>query len=56
MVVRRYRQKLHMTSEKSRFTGLSVGTEFDLKELMFRNYLGIISQKNKPSFLTISFT
>ena len=56
MVACRYKQKLHVTSEKSRFTGLTVGTEFDLKELMFRNYLGIISQESKPSFLMISFT
>ena len=38
-----------MASQKSRFTGITVGTEFDPKELMFRNYLGIISQESKPA-------
>ena len=44
----RYEQKLHIaTSHSSRFTGLTVGTDFDPKELMFRNYLGLISQESK---------
>jgi len=45
----RYRQKVHVASQKSRFTGITVGTEFDPKELMFRNYVGIISQESKPA-------
>ena len=47
--LRRYKQKLHVASQKSRFTGLTVGTEFDPKELMFRNYLGVIGQESKPA-------
>ena len=44
----RYEQKLHIaTSHSSRFTGLTVGTDFDPKELMFRNYVGLISQESK---------
>ena len=44
----RYEQKLHIAnSHSSRFTGLTVGTDFDPKELMFRNYLGLISQESK---------
>ena len=45
----RYKQKLHVASQTSRFTGITVGTDFDPKELMFRNYLGIISQDSKPA-------
>merc|ERR1719285_91579 len=45
----RYRQKLHVASQTSRFTGITVGTEFDPKELMFRNYLGLINQDSKPA-------
>ena len=47
--LRRYRQKLHVASQISRFTGITVGTEFDPKELMFRNYLGLINQDSKPA-------
>ena len=44
----RYEQKLHIAnSHSSRFTGLTVGTDFDPKELMFRNYVGLISQESK---------
>ena len=44
----RYEQKLHIAnSHSSRFTGLTVGTDFDPKELIFRNYLGLISQESK---------
>ena len=44
----RYEQKLHIAnSHSSRFTGLTVGTDFDPKELMFRNYLGLITQESK---------
>ena len=45
----RYKQKLHVASQASRLTGITVGTDFDPKELMFRNYLGIISQDSKPA-------
>ena len=38
-----------MATQTSRFTGITVGTDFDPKELMFRNYLGIISQDSKPA-------
>merc|ERR1712192_246855 len=42
-------QNLHIASQISRFTGITVGTEFDPKELMFRNYLGLINQDRKPA-------
>ena len=44
-----------MTSQESRLTGITVGTDFDPKELMFRNYLGMITQDSKPA-ARISFS
>merc|ERR1712083_29689 len=51
----RYKQKLQMASQESRLTGITVGTDFDPKELMFRNYLGMITQDSKPA-ARISFS
>lgn len=47
----KHKQRLERTEEqeKSRLTNMAVGTEFDLKELIFRNFLNLIRQDSKPA-------
>lgn len=47
MLKQRRKQRKNL-SHSSRYTAMSVGTDFDLKELLFRNYLGLVSQDSRP--------
>eukprot|EP00090_Calanus_glacialis_P003355 TRINITY_DN12484_c0_g1_i5.p1 TRINITY_DN12484_c0_g1~~TRINITY_DN12484_c0_g1_i5.p1 ORF type:complete len:892 (-),score=268.22 TRINITY_DN12484_c0_g1_i5:184-2859(-) len=51
-----YRPKLTMSQGvKTRLEYIGVGTEFDPKELIFRNYLNLINQHSKP-VLKVTFS